>query len=107
MRRFARRKNTDETRSIAAPSPRCAKSTRRSFFERRKVTRIDSPRADCPVTGLTVFTSMGEALRCGYQICGRTTDGYLVRIRSARGWSLGIVVVGGSTPIVRPYEPPR
>jgi hypothetical protein len=44
------------------------------------------------MAGLLVFQTMGEALRCGYEIYDRTSDGYLVRTRTAKGWALALVV---------------
>ena len=57
--------------------------------------------------GLTIFKSMGQALRCGYQVCGRTENGYFVRTRTAQGWALAIVVIGDDSRPVRSYEPAR
>jgi hypothetical protein len=43
------------------------------------------------MTGFVVFTSLAEALRCGFQVYERTQDGYLVRIKTAAGWALAVV----------------
>jgi hypothetical protein len=43
--------------------------------------------------GLMTFRSLAEAIRAGYQVFDRTTDGYLVRLRTAGGWALALVVV--------------
>ena len=46
------------------------------------------------MAGIMVFTSVDEALRAGFQVYDRTSDGYLVRTRTARGWALAVVHVG-------------
>jgi hypothetical protein len=43
------------------------------------------------MSGITVFGSVSEALRAGFEVYDRTSDGYLVRTRTARGWALAIV----------------
>lgn len=43
------------------------------------------------MSGLLVFYSLEEAIKAGYQIYDRTTDGYLVRTRTDVGWALAIV----------------
>jgi hypothetical protein len=43
------------------------------------------------MAGILVFSSVGEALRAGFEVYDRTNTGYLVRCRTARGWALGIV----------------
>ena len=45
---------------------------------------------------MLVFTSLSEALRAGYQVEGLTTNGYIVRTRTRRGWARALVVVDGS-----------
>jgi hypothetical protein len=40
---------------------------------------------------MLVFSSLAEALRAGFQIFDRTSTGYLVRIKTARGWALALV----------------
>ena len=42
--------------------------------------------------GLLVFHSLAEALTAGYQVYDRAEFGYHVRIRTAAGWQLAIVV---------------
>jgi hypothetical protein len=50
------------------------------------------------MAGITIFSSVSEALRAGFQIYDRTDSGYLVRTRTARGWAFAIVrVVSPST----------
>jgi hypothetical protein len=41
--------------------------------------------------GLVVFKSLAEALAAGYKVYDRTSDGYLVRIRTDSGWAIAIV----------------
>jgi hypothetical protein len=43
------------------------------------------------MAGLTVFKSLADALRAGFQIYDRTSDGYLVRTRTEQGWAMAIV----------------
>jgi len=43
--------------------------------------------------GVTVFYSLGEAIRHGYQVYDRTPSGYSVRIRIAQGWAFALVEV--------------
>jgi len=43
------------------------------------------------MAGLVVFRSVEEAIRAGFEVYDRTSDGYLVRTRTARGWALAIV----------------
>jgi hypothetical protein len=45
------------------------------------------------MAGIVVFSSVSEALRAGFQIYDRTSSGYLVRTRTARGWALALVHV--------------
>jgi hypothetical protein len=40
--------------------------------------------------GLIVFKSLAEALKAGFQVCGRTSDGYLVRTKTASGWAMAL-----------------
>lgn len=42
--------------------------------------------------GIQVFSSMADALRAGFEPYDRTADGYLVRMKTARGWGLALVV---------------
>ncbi len=43
------------------------------------------------MAGLMVFKSLADALRAGFQIYDRTSDGYLVRTRTASGWAMALV----------------
>lgn len=45
------------------------------------------------MSGLVVFSSLSEAIRHGFQVCGQCQDGYLVRTRSERGWAMAIARV--------------
>lgn len=47
------------------------------------------------VTGIIRFRSLAEAIRLGYQVYGKTPTGYLLRIKTARGWAMAL------------YEAPR
>ncbi len=41
---------------------------------------------------MIVFHSLSEALRAGFQVEDRAPYGYLVRMRTLRGWARAIVV---------------
>jgi hypothetical protein len=45
------------------------------------------------MAGIVVFTSLGEAIRQGYQVYDRTHDGYLLRIKTPGGWALARAVL--------------
>jgi hypothetical protein len=44
------------------------------------------------MAGLMVFPSLSEALRYGYEVHDRTSEGYLVRTRTAKGWAFALVI---------------
>ncbi len=43
------------------------------------------------MAGLMIFTSLADALRAGFQVYDRTSDGYLVRTRTNGGWAMALV----------------
>jgi len=43
--------------------------------------------------GITVFPSINEALRAGFQVYDRYESGYLVRCRTASGWAFALAKV--------------
>jgi hypothetical protein len=43
------------------------------------------------MAGLMVFTSLADALRAGFQVYDRTSEGYLVRTRTTSGWAMALV----------------
>ena len=43
------------------------------------------------MAGLMVFTSLADALRAGFQVYDRTSEGYLVRTRTTTGWAMALV----------------
>jgi hypothetical protein len=45
------------------------------------------------MTGVVVFSSVRDALNAGYQIYGKTEDGYLARLRTNGGWALALIVI--------------
>lgn len=49
------------------------------------------------MAGITIFHSLAEAVRHGFQIYDRTADGYIMRIRTENGWALALVVGTHST----------
>ena len=42
--------------------------------------------------GIQVFKTLADALRAGYTVYDRTSDGYLVRTRTAAGWAMALVI---------------
>lgn len=40
---------------------------------------------------MTIFKTVADALRAGFSVYDRTSYGYLVRIRTSRGWALAVV----------------
>jgi hypothetical protein len=40
--------------------------------------------------GIIRFSSLAEAVRQGYEVCGQTDTGYLLRIMTARGWAMAL-----------------
>jgi hypothetical protein len=40
---------------------------------------------------MLVFHSITEAVKAGFQVYDRTANGYLVRIKTERGWALALV----------------
>ncbi len=45
------------------------------------------------MSGVVVFKSVREALSAGYQIYGKTNEGYLARMRTDGGWALALIVI--------------
>jgi hypothetical protein len=45
------------------------------------------------MAGLTIFTSLAEAIRAGFQVYDRTPEGYLVRTKTDSGWAMALVTV--------------
>ncbi len=43
------------------------------------------------MSSLPQFPSLLSALRAGYQVYDKTTNGYLVRTRTATGWAIAMV----------------
>jgi hypothetical protein len=41
--------------------------------------------------GIVVFPSLEQALRAGYQVHERTSEGFSVRTRTPNGWALAVV----------------
>jgi len=54
------------------------------------VADAEQRRTEMP--GIQVFKTLADALRAGYQVYDRTSDGYLVRARTANGWAMAVVV---------------
>lgn len=51
------------------------------------------------MAGIMVFATVSEARRAGFEVYDRTSDGYLVRTQTARGWALAIVRSNGAKPV--------
>ena len=45
------------------------------------------------MAGIMVFPSVSAAINAGFEIYDRLPDGYLARIRTARGWAFALVKV--------------
>jgi hypothetical protein len=45
------------------------------------------------MSGVVIFNSVRDALSAGYQIYGKTEEGYLARLRTERGWALALIVI--------------
>lgn len=45
------------------------------------------------MAGIVVFRSLAEAINAGFEVYDRTAEGYLVRMRTARGWALALVAL--------------
>jgi len=45
------------------------------------------------MAGIVVFPSVVAALNAGFEIYDRTAEGYLARVRTARGWAFALVVL--------------
>jgi hypothetical protein len=43
--------------------------------------------------GVIVFPNLASAIRAGYQVHDKTQTGYVVRIKTARGWAQALVEV--------------
>ena len=43
------------------------------------------------MSGLLVFKSLADALRAGFQVYDRTSEGYLVRTKTTNGWAMALV----------------
>jgi hypothetical protein len=50
-----------------------------------------SERCGYNMQGFMVFRSLVDAVRAGYQIVDRTSDGYIVRAKTTAGWALALV----------------
>jgi hypothetical protein len=40
---------------------------------------------------MTVFATLAEAKRAGFEVYERTAEGYLVRAKTTKGWVLALV----------------
>jgi hypothetical protein len=45
---------------------------------------------------MMVFHSINEAIRAGFQVEERVSDGYIVRTRTPSGWARARVILAGS-----------
>jgi len=52
----------------------------------------EQKRKNTNMGGILVFKSVSEALRAGFQVYDRTSEGYLVRSRTSAGWAFALVV---------------
>jgi hypothetical protein len=56
--------------------------------------------------GIMTFSTLEQALRAGFQICGHTDHGILVRSKTMSGWALAIVD-GAASRVSRRYGHPK
>ncbi len=42
------------------------------------------------MVGIVEFGSLRDAQAAGFEVCGEDANGYLVRIRTARGWAMAL-----------------
>jgi hypothetical protein len=45
------------------------------------------------MTGIVTFPTLAAATKAGFQVYDRTTEGYLVRTRTANGWAFALVIL--------------
>ena len=45
------------------------------------------------MAGIVTFKSLTEAIRAGFQVYDRTSEGYLVRTQTSAGWAFAVVVL--------------
>jgi hypothetical protein len=45
------------------------------------------------MAGLMVFTTLAAALMAGFQVFDKTSDGFLVRTKTANGWAMALVKI--------------
>jgi hypothetical protein len=64
-----------------------------ALFVDRIWRRHDAELGAIDMPGIQVFKTLADALRAGYQVYDRTSEGYLVRARTASGWALAVVVL--------------
>jgi hypothetical protein len=43
------------------------------------------------MNGLLVFKTVADALRAGFEVYDRTENGYLVRMKTEKGWAMAVV----------------
>jgi hypothetical protein len=43
-----------------------------------------------PMQGILIFNTLAEAVASGFEVFDRTTEGYLVRKRTERGWAIAL-----------------
>jgi hypothetical protein len=57
----------------------------------RSVGRNETFQGVSVMMGVVVFHSVGEAIRQGFQIYGKTADGYIARIMTTHGWAMALI----------------
>jgi hypothetical protein len=45
------------------------------------------------IRGIVTFPTLAAAIKAGFQVYDRTPEGYLVRIRTAKGWAFALVAL--------------
>jgi hypothetical protein len=70
--------------------------TRGSSRSTIKLTSGSKAAPEAPGTdemGIEEFYSLADAIRAGYQVCGQTDVGYLVRRMTPAGWAMAAVII--------------
>jgi hypothetical protein len=52
-------------------------------------TTVEKGEKDMP--GMIVFKTLSDALKAGFELYDKTEYGYLVRLRTEKGWAMAVV----------------
>src|SRR6266851_9731370 len=87
-----------QSRRPISSGPGCSAARRRSgekgpLILARRSAAARKTRKKQTMRGIVVFPSLEQALRAGYQVHERTSEGFFVRTRTANGWALAVVIL--------------